>query len=226
MPVFQELYEILLSQPNTQRVATILKRFATGSASIFNGRTNVEEGRYNVYDLSGLEGDVQIIALLVVLNRVQNLVRADRTERKLVLLDEVWTLIGPTSTERTTQEVFELIKLIRGYGGILALGTQEIEDTFSYREGKYGKALINGSKIKVMMNMEPEECAITGKIIGLTDMEMRSILSFQRGEALISVDEIRIPVSIRLSDAELEVITTDREQLQKIIRKEKEQCGN
>lgn len=218
LPIFQELYEELLAAPKTERVAIVLKRFAIGSASIFNGQTNVEEGLYNVYDLSGLEGDVQIIALLVVLNRVQNLIRADRTKRKLVLLDEVWTLIGPTSSEKTTQEVFELIKLIRGYGGILALGTQEIEDTFSYREGQYGKALINGSKIKVMMGMEPEECAITGKIVGLTDAEMRSILGFRRGEALISVDEIRIPVSIRLSDAELEVITTDREQLQKIVK--------
>lgn len=53
MPILEDLYNVLSQQKGTERLANILLRFVTGSASAFNGQTNVDlSNKYIIFDLS------------------------------------------------------------------------------------------------------------------------------------------------------------------------------
>ena len=51
-------------------------------------------------------------------------VKEDRTQDKIVLLDEVWKLINTNDT--VAEYVLELYKTIRGYGGGVVCATQDL----------------------------------------------------------------------------------------------------
>ena len=52
----------------------------------------------------------------------------------------------------------------------------------------------------------------------LTRTEIRSITQFERGEALISSNNNKVPVVVKASKLEKEMITTDRAELESILR--------
>ena len=64
---------------------------------------------------------------------------------------------------------------------------------------------------------------INGEVVRVT--EVRSITQFERGEALIHSNNNKVPVVIKASAQEKEMITTDRAELEAILhRRQKEQA--
>ena len=51
-------------------------------------------------------------------------------------------------------------------------------------------------------------------------------MRFERGEALICANNNKIPVVIKASETEKEMITTDREDLEQILRKQLNSHGD
>ena len=56
-------------------------------------------------------------------------------------------------------------------------------------------------------------------VLKLTKSEVRSITQFERGEALIHSNNNKVPVIIKASKQEQEMITTDRAELETILKK-------
>ena len=56
----------------------------------------------------------------------------------------------------------------------------------------------------------------------LSHSEIRSITQFERGEALISSNSNKVPVIIKASREEQQMITTDRAELEAIVNELKE----
>lgn len=88
----------------------------------------------------------------------------------------------------------EIFKVIRGYGGAAISATQDLSDFFSLDDGKYGRAIINNSKNKIILNLEPDEARYVQETLKLTRTEVRAITQFERGEALVSSNNNKIPV--------------------------------
>ena len=55
-------------------------------------------------------------------------------------------------------------------------------------------------------------------VLKLTRTEIRSITQFERGEALISSNSNKVPVIIKASREEQQLITTDRSELAAILK--------
>ena len=77
------------------------------------------------------------------------------------------------------------------------------------------------SKNKIILNLEPDEARYVQETLKLTRTEVRAITQFERGEALVSSNNNKIPVVIRASKTETEMITTDRAELEEIVREKK-----
>lgn len=90
-------------------------------------------------------------------------------------------------------------------------------------DGKYGRAIINNSQNKIILNLEPDEAKYVQDVLKLTKTELRSITNFDRGEALVYANNNKIPVNIKASDAEKEIITTDRAELEMILNERKKE---
>ncbi len=220
MPVLGDLHKILQDNPMTGRLAIILSRFVTGSAKSFNRQTNVDlSNKYIVLDLSELKGRLLPVGMMIAVDYVWDVIKKDRTKKKAILIDEIWTLIGASSSEMAAQFCLEIFKVIRGYGGAAIASTQDMSDFFGLEDGKYGRAIINNSKNKIILNLEPDEAETVKDVLKLTPTEVRTITRFERGEALIASNSNKIPVLIRASDLEKEMITTDRAELEAILKK-------
>ena len=225
MPILGDLHKHLQDNPMTARVAAIVSRFVTGSAQSFNRQTNVDlKNKYIVLDLSELKGKLLPVGMMIALDYVWDNIKADRTKKKAIMIDEIWQLIGASSNRMAAEFCLEIFKVIRGYGGAAIAATQDLSDFFSLDDGKYGRAIINNSKNKIILNLEQDEAQYVKDVLKLTHTEVRSITQFERGEALIHSNNNKVPVVIKASAQEKEMITTDRAELEAILRKrQKEQ---
>ena len=222
MPILGDLHKHLKANPMTARLAAIVSRFVTGSAQSFNRATNVDlSNKYIVLDLSELKGKLLPMGMFIALDYVWDQIKADRTMRKAIFIDEIWQLIGASSNRMAAEFCLEIFKVIRGYGGAAISATQDLSDFFSLDDGKYGRAIINKSKNKIILNLEPDEARYVQETLKLTRTEVRAITQFERGEALVSSNNNKIPVVIRASKTETEMITTDRAELEEIVREKK-----
>ena len=220
MPILGDLHKHLLENPMTARVAAIVSRFVTGSAQSFNRQTNVDlTNKYIVLDLSELKGKLLPVGMMIALDYVWDNIKADRTKKKAIMIDEIWQLIGASSNKMAAEFCLEIFKVIRGYGGAAIAATQDLSDFFSLDDGKYGRAIINNSKNKIILNLEQDEAQYVKDVLKLTRTEARSITQFERGEALIHSNNNKVPVVIKASIEEKEMITTDRAELEAILRK-------
>ena len=172
-------------------------------------------------DLSELKGKLLPVGMFIALDYVWDQIKADRTKRKAIFIDEIWQLIGASSNRMAAEFCLEIFKVIRGYGGAAISATQDLSDFFSLDDGKYGRAIINNSKNKIILNLEPDEARYVQETLKLTRTEVRAITQFERGEALVSSNNNKIPVVIRASKTETEMITTDRAELEEIVREKK-----
>ena len=231
MPVLGDLYEILNRNDLTKRLAIIISRFVTGSAQSFNQQTNVNlDNKYIVMDISDLKGKLLPVGMFIALDYCWDKIKEDRTKKKAIFIDETWMLIGASSNKYAAEFVLEVFKIIRGYGGAAIAATQDLSDFFALEDGKYGRGIVNNSKTKIILNLEPDEAEAVKDCMKLSRTEIRSILQFERGQALIATNNNKVPVIVKPSETEKALITTDRSELaaqaeakkQEALRKEKQ----
>lgn len=223
MPILGDLHKLLEENPLTKRLAIIVSRFVTGSAQSFNQQTNVNlDNKYVVIDISELKGKLLPVGMFIGLDYIWDQVKSDRTQRKAIYIDEIWQLIGASSNRQAGEFCQEIFKIARGYGAAAIAASQDLSDFFSLEDGKYGRAIINNSKTKIILNLEPDEAEYVRDTLKLTRAEIRSITQFERGEALISSNNNKVPVLVRASKAEQQLITTDRSELAAILKERRQ----
>lgn len=223
MPVLGDLYDLLEQDPNTQRLALLLKRLVKGSLKAFNQQTNVDlENKYTVADISELKGDLLPIGMFIVVDLFWDKIKEDRTQKKVIFLDELWKLIGTSGNKLTAEFVLEIFKIIRGYGGSAVGGTQDIADFFALEGGKYGKGIINNSKLKFVLQLEEDEAEALKKVLKLSEDEMAKVTSLARGHGLFYAGSNHIAIEFKASPEEKNLITTDRAELEEIKKRNAE----
>lgn len=225
MPILGDLHEELQKNEMTKRIAVIVSRFVTGSAQSFNQQTNVDlSNKYIVLDLSELKGKLLPVGMMIALDYVWDKIKSDRTKKKAIMIDEIWQLIGASSNRMAAEFCLEIFKIIRGFGGAAISATQDLSDFFGLEDGRYGRAIINNSKNKIILNLEPDEAEFVRDTLKLTKTEIRSITRFERGEALICSNNSKVPVLIKASKEEQEMITTDRAELEAILKERQQEA--
>ena len=224
MPILEDLYNVLDGNEKTQRLANILKRYVTGSASAFNGQTNVNlDSPFTVIDISALSSELLPIGMFIAVDYVWDKAKEDITQKKAIAIDETWMLIK--NSERAANFVLEIFKIIRGYGGIAIAASQDIKDFFALNNGQYGKAIISNSKIKIVLQLEPEEANTVQDVLNLSNNERNDIEAFERGNMLIVANSNTFTLSFIASDIELKLMTTDRKNLQTLLEDDRFENG-
>jgi predicted DNA-binding protein (UPF0251 family) len=134
------------------------------------------------------------------------------------MLDELWCLIGASSNPLAADYVLEIFKIIRGYGGSAICATPELSDFFALENGKYGKAIINNSRTKIVLPLEEDEAMRVKDVLGLSDEETMQIIRNKRGEGLLCAGHNRISVAFQSTRAEYQTVTTQRSDLERQMK--------
>lgn len=220
MPTLTYLYNELTSQPETKGLALMLEKFAVGSLSGFGGETNVDlDNKYIVLDISEMTEHLKPLGMFMALDYVWDKAKESRIRKKVIFLDELWTLIGAGSNRMAADYVLEIFKVIRGYGGAAIAATQDIGDFFSLDDGKYGKGVINNSRIKFILQLEEDEAFAVQKYMSLSDEETMQIIRNRRGEALLCANRNKVCIEVKASPAMYSLLTTKRSDLEKRVGK-------
>ena len=197
MPILGDLHEVLMRKEECRRMANILNRLVSGSASSFNQQTNVDlENKYVVLDISELSGDL-LLGMFVALDFVWTKTKEDRTVEKAVFVDEAWKLL--MSNDLAGEYLIEIFKTIRAYGGSAICATQDLADCFAVRDGKLGRGILSNSKTKIVLNMEVSEAERIQEELDLSEAETNSIIHFERGNGLISTNNNNLIVEFKAS---------------------------
>jgi len=216
MPTLKDLHGVLSEKPECKGLVLALSMFVSGSASRLGGQTNVDlNNKYIVLDISEMGKELLPLGMFLALDFVWDEAKKSRITKKAVCLDEVWELIGSGANELAADFVLEIFKIIRGLGGMAVAATQDLVDFFALADGKYGKGILNNCRTKIILQLEEDEAQTVKKYLALSDEETLQIIRNGRGQGLLCTGRNRINVEFRSSQTEYDLITTNREDLER-----------
>ena len=221
MPVLADWYQVLQHNPETRHLSVVLSRYVTGSAAAMGGRNDVAlDNKFIVLDISGLSDDMIADGTFWATDVAYDLILNAGTELSALLADELWSLVGASSNPQAAGFVLEMVKTIRGLGGIAVTSTQGMQDLFGLEGGKYGKGILDSSRIKLIMQMEEQEARLIQDVLNLSEDEVRQITRFRRGEGLLCIGYNHVPIAFHASQQEYDAITTSPTDLHRRAREE------
>lgn len=209
MPIISDWYDVLSQNPDTRYLSVVLSRYVTGSAAAMASRNNIDlDNKYIVLDLSGMPDDMIADGTFWATSIAYDLIMSCESDLSALLADELWSLVGATANPQAAGFVLEMVKTIRGLGGIAVTSTQGMQDLFGLDGGSYGKGILDASRIKLVMQMEEQEARLIQDKLNLSEDEVRQITRFRRGEGLLCIGYNHVPVAFHTTPKEYEAITT------------------
>lgn len=209
MPIIPDWYNVLLEKAETKHLAVVLTRYVTGSAAAMGRRNHISiDNKYIVLDTSGMPDDLILPGIYWAIDVANDIIMNAGGELSALIADELWSLVGAGSNPLAAAYVQEMVKTIRGLGGIAITSTQGMQDLFSLEGGKYGKGILDSSRIKFVMQMEEQEARLIQQILNLSEKEVRQITRFRRGEGLLCIGYNHVPVAFHVTKKEYDAITT------------------
>ena len=224
MPIIADWYEILSGNPETKHLAVVLARYVTGSASAMGQRNDIDlDNKYIVLDTSGMPDDLLLPGIFWATDVANDLIMDAGGDLSALIADELWSLVGANSNPLAAGFVQEMVKTIRGLGGIAVTSTQGMQDLFGLDGGKYGKGILDSSRIKLVMQMEEQEARLIQGVLNLSEDEVRQITRFRRGEGLLCIGYNHVPVQFHATEKEYNAITTSPTDLRARAQQEREE---
>ncbi len=209
MPVVADWYGVLQESAETKHLAVVLARYVTGSASAMGARNSIDlDNKYIVLDTSGMPDDLLLPGIFWATDIANDLIMDAGSDLSALIADELWSLVGANSNPLAAGFVQEMVKTIRGLGGIAVTSTQGMQDLFGLDGGKYGKGILDSSRIKLVMQMEEQEARLIQGVLNLSEDEVRQITRFRRGEGLLCIGYNHVPIQFHATRKEYDAITT------------------
>ena len=215
MPVIPDWYAVLSEKDETRHLAVVLARYVTGSAAAMGERNEIDlDNKYIVLDISGMPDDLKASGTFWASDVALDLIMDHSDDLSALLADELWSIVGATANPQAAGFVLEMVKTIRGLGGMAVTATQGMQDLFSLDGGSYGKGILDASRFKLIMQMEEQEARLIQDKLNLSEEEVRQITRFRRGEGLLCIGYNHVPIAFHTTAKEYEAITTSPTDLQ------------
>ena len=215
MPTRKDMLEVLSENPDAKNLALVESRFVTGSAKRLGQVTNVDlDNQFVVIDTSEIGKDLLAAGTFTATDFCTEKCKESRVKKKALILDELWALIGASSNPQAAEFVLECFKIYRAFGAAVIGATQDLNDFFALENGKFGRAILNNSRIKVVLPLEEEEAVRVKEVMGLSNEEMMQVIRSKRGEGLLCAGHNRISVAFQSTQLEYDWITTSRADLE------------
>lgn len=209
MPILPDWYDVLSKNPETKHLAVVLARYVKGSASAMGQRNDIDlHNKYIVLDTSGMPDDLLLPGIFWATDIANDLIMDAGADLSALIADELWSLVGANSNPIAAGFVQEMVKTIRGLGGAAITSTQGMQDLFGLDGGKYGKGILDSSRIKLVMQMEEQEARLIQGTLNLSEDEVRQITRFRRGEGLLCIGYNHVPIAFHATQKEYDAITT------------------
>ncbi|MET8311649.1 DUF87 domain-containing protein [Micromonospora sp. NPDC005173] len=167
-------------------LAARLTPWTTGSfKDLFDGpTTTVPSGQLVCWSTRHLADELRAPGMLLALDAIWRevdtpAIRSAQTPRRLVVVDEAWTLLRDGEGARFLSR---LAKSARKRRAGLAVITQDVGDLLG---SELGQVVIANAATQVLLRQAPQAIDIIADVFGLTAGEARILLGARRGEGLL-----------------------------------------
>jgi hypothetical protein len=120
---------------------------------------------------------------------------------RLLILDELWSLLRDPGLASLVEEI---ARIGRHHYLSLWIATQQVRELL-----ESGRAVLDNAAIRVYLKQHDRDLADLCDAVGLPGPARRFLRSAARGQALLDVGGLLVPVDIQASEAEHRLITTD-----------------
>ena len=216
MPIPEDvLKELKKEKELNPEISVIFSQFVDGAAKNFNAQTNIDlNNKYIVFGLEFLQGNLQAPIMFIILEYIWSVAKSNKTTKKVIAIDEGWKLLDPKSPQ-IADFVVEIFKVIRGFGGAAIFATQSIADGFK-GDGAYGNAILSCSHTNILAGMNSKDARLLQKELELTNDDINTITSFEKGTAMLCVGHTHVVAQISASDTEKDLFTTNPDDLRRM----------
>ncbi len=206
-PRLINLYNELQSQQE-YKLCNRLEKYITGSLSeLFNSQTNIKlDNRLVVFDIKDMAENIRPIMMYIIANFVSSNVKQSK-RKKLLVIDEAWMLLENQSSARF---VAGLVRRARKYNLAVSIITQQAND---FLNNKYGKVIASQSNFRILMRQDTTTINQVVNEFKLSEYEHNYLLTCERGDALMLIDQTHVALKISASQMEHPLITTDPNEL-------------
>lgn len=193
-----------LNVPDTEafRLAKQLNPYSSKShgayGRFFNGVANLRlDGDMIGLELEELNNfkDLRKVVVLTLIMRVTAQMYLSRKQKKIIIIDEAWDLLG--NDEDAAKFIEEGYRRVRKYGGIFCIGTQGIQDAVMNKAA--GAAFSNADwKFFLRPDMDKLKEVIKDSLIALDDTKIRYLESLQTVQGKYSEMLITSPTGMNI----------------------------
>jgi len=216
MPILQDLYDLLLEQPEpeSKRLATALEIYVFGSLNVFNNRTNVDlDNRLVCLDLKQLGAGLRTIAMLIMQDLVWSRVSKNHAEgiATWCYFDEFHLLL---KDELTASYCVTIWKMLRKKGCVPSALTQNVKDLLASREIEN---ILENTDFMVLLSQAQGDRQILAKQLGISEHQLSYITHSNPGEGLLFYGNTTIPFVDRFPRGEIYDLLTTRPEDIKVV---------
>lgn len=202
------LRDVACRLPEQSRVAQVLSRWVQGSlGAIFSAHTNIDlDADLVVFGMRELReelvGPVHFLLAEALWSRIKT-----RGRRRLLVVDELGLLFEDPTIRRF---VVSLARRIRKYDGALIFATQNPGDLLSTEAGA---VVATNPATHFFGAQRPGEALKLQRVFQLSDAQRMGLESARRGEFLLAAGSERLPLLVRTSPRQAEILGESRRSL-------------
>lgn len=142
MPILEELYNEMLYYEDLKKYTYMLIPFVKGSLNFFNHHTTFNtNSSLIIANINELGEDNYKYGMCLFATFFWNKLKQNKNKNKLIYIDEIWRIIGGTSTPVTAQFIYKIFKTIRKLNGGAISITQDVSDMLSLENRKLSEKL-------------------------------------------------------------------------------------
>lgn len=211
-PTIMDLYDTLLHMGGTgPQLAQRIRKYTTGTfAGIFSQQSNTDiNNPMVVFNIRDLEDELRPVAMYIVLNYIWNKTKSDQKKR-ILIIDEAWQLM---KYEDSANFMFSLAKRARKYNLGITTISQDVED---FMGSRMGRAIVANASMQLLLKQSSSAVDVLADIFKLTSEEKKRLSQFPVGQGLFFAGQSHVHVQIQASPTEMNLITTDPNQVQQI----------
>jgi hypothetical protein len=197
-----------------QALMTRVEKYCKGGVYSFVDRqTKIDaDSPFIVFDIKDLPDEVKPLYMYIVLDFITNRASND-LERKMIVVDEGWSLLNQ---EKSAEHLLWLIKASRKFNTGITFITQEVNDMLG---SKAGESILANTATKILLAQDNTSIMLLSEVLHLNLKERNLLTVAKKGDGLLILENItRVPISIKASPAEHDLITTNPDELRKMIQ--------
>lgn len=158
----------------------------------------------DIHQLLDADDEIQKAQFFNVLSWAWNKISEDRSQKVILATDETYLLVDPDAPQ-PLKFLRNTSKRIRKYEGGLMVITHNMVDFMDPAVKRYGQALLDNPVYKIIMGQGENDIDALTKLMHLSEKEVETLLTGNRGEALFVAGNKRIHATFEVAPFELEM---------------------